>query len=135
IWLGSGGKTEPWVLKMPAWEPVALLQGKLAASDELDPVLRDLCQQTLVRNVHFNDNVKTGLLECWVEAVCVAPGFKDEADPENLRKVFHKVCNDKWVALKASSKFVFDIKATVQSGEVARVADSPVARLQNMSVK
>ena len=40
-----------------------------------------------------------------------------------------------WVALKTSNKFVFDIKATVQSGEVAKVAASPVAHLQNLSVK
>src|SRR5262249_16838585 len=134
IWLRNDpAKTDkPWVLNMPAWDPVALFQGELASAAGLEGPARELCLQTLIRRVTFAYEGEPVDLNCWVEAVCIAPNFNKEKDSETLRGVMAKASKAAWDRFKASHKFRFDINASIKAGKIKSVL-SPIYRLQQMA--
>ncbi len=121
-----------WVLNMPAWDPIALLQGELAAAAGLDAPVKNLTQQTLVRRVHFAYEGDPVQLKCWVEAVCLTANFNKDDDARKLRDVMLRASKSAWDRLKGVNKFRFDIDATLPTTKITPVV-SPIYRLQQMA--
>src|SRR5207249_101748 len=79
---------KPWVLIMPDWSPLAMLQAELAGGLNIDAALREVAEQTLVRRVWFAYGKDPRELKCWVEAVSIAPTFQKETHADKFAEVF-----------------------------------------------